>query len=204
MEHMRGKVLTVNCDCSYAGSWVKSCVDFFDEQGVQPCAHSARERNIITSITAACKQTEIPYRLLFSIRAHTNDKNTGVLASWGDGWEVAKSQHIKRASVLSIECKNKSIDDPCTLGPADSWRKVLNGDRIFIVRGIDKGRPAWHYVLLVDDEETIAKFKELTQGSNAGKNTIDVTNYGQVLKSGWGHEPPNDVKEWMQENHGAS
>ena len=59
-------------------------------------------------------------------------------------------------------------------------------------------------MLLVDDDETIGKFIEQTQGPNAGKHTIDVNNYGQVLKSGWGEQPPNDIKDWMEEKYGAS
>ena len=58
---------------------------------------------------------------------------------------------------------------------------------------------------MVDDEETIRQFVEKTHGDNAGKHTVNVADYGQVLKSGWGEEPPNEVKEWMMETmHGAS
>ena len=183
---------------------MKLCIGYLQEQGVKPCAHSAKEKNIFISAESSCKDSEVPYQLLNSVRSYTNDKNTGVLGGWADGWEVAKGQHIKEASVKSIQCKTKSIDGPCTLGPHDTWLKVLNSDRIFLIRGQDKGRPAWHYAVLVDDEETIRIFKELTQGENAGKNTIDITNYGQVVKSGWGKDPPNDVKEWMEEHYGGS
>ena len=196
--------MIINCDCSYGGSWVKTCMEYLDEQGVQPCAHSAKEKKLLISVSASCKHTQIPYQLLYSVRAYENDKNTGCLGRWGDGWEVTEDQHLKSATVTVIKCQNKSIDDPCTLGPRDTWRKILNQERIFVVRGVDKGRQAWHYVLLVDDDETIRKFKEQTQGPNAGKHTIDVSSYGQVLKSGWGEQPPNDVKDWMEENFGAS
>ena len=179
-------------------------MEYLDEHGVKPCAHSAVENKLIISVGASCTHTEIPFQLLYSIRGNANDKNTGVLGGYRGGWEVADGQHIKRASVNTIACTNKSIDEPCTLGPSDTWRNIFNSERIYLVRGMDKGRPAWHYVLLVDDEETIKKFKEQTQGANAGQHTIDVTNYGQVLKSGWGRDPPNDVKDWMEENYGAS
>ena len=56
----------------------------------------------------------------------------------------------------------------------------------------------------MDDEETVRKFTELTQGENAGIHTINTEDYGQVIKSGWGHDPPNDIKEWMQNYYGAS
>lgn len=203
-QYFKGKQLGITCDCSYSGTWVKACIEYLDEQGVRPCAHSAKEKQLFISVSASCKHNELPFRHLYSIRANTNDKNTGTLGRKGDGWEIAEGQHFKFVNVATILCENKSIDDPCLLGPQDTWRKILNQERIYVVRGMDKGRPAWHYVLLVDDDETISKFRELTQGPNAGKHTIDVTNYGQVLKSGWGDEPPNDVKDWMQENYGAS
>ena len=128
------------------------------------------------------------------------------MGGWTDGWEVIEGQHINSVDqyVTSIKCTNKSIDKPCTLGPSETWRNLLNSERIFLVRGEDRGRRAWHYVLVVDDEETLQIFKEKTQGENAGKHTVNVADYGQVLKSGWGEKPPNDVKEWMMENYGAS
>ena len=196
--------MVIDSDCSYSGSWVKAYMEYMDEQGVQPCAHSAKEKSCFITVCASCKHNEVPHRLLYSIRANTNDKNTGTMGIMKDGWEIAEGHHSKHASVFKIQCNNKSIDDPCTLGPHDTWRKILNSDRIFIVRGMDKGRQAWHYVLLVDDDETIRKFKELTQGPNAGKHTVDISNFGQVLKSGWGYDPPNDVKDWMEENYGGS
>ena len=200
-QYFKGKQLGITCDCSYGGSWVKACMEYLDEQGVQPCAHSAKEKQLFISVSASCKHTEVPYRLLYSIRANTNDKNTGTLGVKENGWEVAQGQHFQYMYVATIECENKSIDDPCLLGPGDTWRKILLRDRIFLLRGTDNGRPVWHYVLLVDDDETISKFRELIQGPNAGRHTVDISNYGQVLKSGEGNEPPNDVKDWIQKNY---
>lgn len=180
-------------------------MEYLDKQGVQPCVHSAKEKELFISVAASCKHTEIPHQLLFSIRAYVNDKNTGHLGKWSNGWKVAEGQHIQSASVDGIKCQNKSIDDPCTLDPHDTWKKLhFDRDRISIVRLTEEGCPAWKYILLVDDDEIISKFDELTRGPNAGNHTIDLSNYGQVLKSGWGHSPPNDIKEWMKENYGTS
>ena len=117
---------------------------------------------------------------------------------------MAADQHAKQANALLIKCGNDSIDDHCKLHQDAFWNKFVLRDRIFLIRGFNQQRAAWHYVLLVDDKETIHKFIELTQGANAGKNTTDMNDFGQVLKSGWGHDPPNDVKEWMQKNYDAS
>ena len=69
--------------------------------------------------------------------------------------------------------------------------------RVFVVRGTDRGRKAWYCVLLVDDPETIRIYKEKTQGEQGGTLTVDVTDYGEVLKSGFGEEPPQEVKDWL-------
>ena len=67
-----------------------------------------------------------------------------------------------------------------------------------LTRGTDRGRKAWHYVLLVDDPETIRIFKEKIQGEQRGMWQIaDVADYGEVLKSGFGEEPPQEAKDWL-------
>ena len=118
---------------------------------------SKREGAFYFSISFSCKSTEVPFRHIFPIRAYINDKNTGAMGRMTEGWEIAEGQHLKCVSVATIRCENKSIDGPCTLKPDYSWKRSIEGERIFLVRGKDKGRPAWHYVLLVDDEETIKK-----------------------------------------------
>ena len=198
LNHFRGRVLTIISDCSHAGQWLKQLQAFLDEQGVQPCGHSARDKGILMKLFASCQSNEVPYCLLYSIRANNNDKNIGTAFIKPSGFEVALAQHTKRINSTFISCKNKSIDEPCTLKPGNTWHKRSITNRIFMVRGEDQGHRAWHYVLLVDDQDTIDRFKEQTQGENAGKSTINVRDYGQVLKSGWGDEPPNDVKEWIE------
>jgi hypothetical protein len=146
-------------------------------------------------VFTSCQSNQVPHRLLYSIRGCGNDKNNG---NFLDGSKLAQAQLIKNVDSTYISCKNKSITELCTLKPGDTWHKKSTSGRIFEVKGEDHGRQAWYFVLLADDQDTIDKFKELTQGQNYGKHTIDFNDYGQVLKSGWGEEPPNDVKEWIE------
>jgi len=81
------------------------------------------------------------------------------------------------------------------------WHKNVK-EKVFLVKGKDRGWAAWHYILLVDDDETIRLFIEKPQGANAGKNSIDVSNYGQVLRSGWGDDPPNDIQDFIENKYG--
>ena len=108
------------------------CAEFLDRNGVKPCAHSAKAKNIFISMDASCKDTEVPYSLLYSIRANTTDKNTGVLGIHTDGWEVSPGQHMRILTTTTIRCENKSIDASCTLEPDATWAKLFNNQRIYI------------------------------------------------------------------------
>ena len=86
--------------------------------------------------------------------------------------------------------------DPYEKCDANEWWKwsetFLQGDsrrrRLYLVRGKDRGKTAWHYVLIKAD--IIGEFlKRVDSG------TIDVADYGQVLRSGWGQDPPEGVKQ---------
>ena len=68
-------------------------------------------------------------------------------------------------------------------------------DRIFLVKGDDRGRPAWYYVLILDDDEKMRLFTEKIQKTNDVERSIDLTKYGQVLESGWGEDPPNIIHD---------
>lgn len=204
LQHFKGRVFTIHTDCSYAGCWIKSLVQFLDERETQPCGHSVKDKGTLIKVFASCKSNEVAHQLAYSIRGTQNDKNSGAFSSGPSEKEIEKDQHVQILDATVIQCANKTIDAQCALEPDNTWQKYLMKGRIFLVRGCDKGREAWHYLLLVDDDETIDKFRERTQGPNAGKHTISCEDYGQVLKSGWGADPPNDVKDWMEKNYGAS
>ena len=195
----KGQVLTIVTDCSYSGNWVKACSQYLDEQGVQPCGHSAKDKGIFLKVYASCKPTEVAATLCFSVQAAHNDKNKGIM-SYYLGEKIKETQHSFGLDFTRIRC-GKKFEEPCALSPKYTWHTWNENQRVFLVRGNDRGRPAWHYVLLVDDEETIKIFKQKTQAEAAGTHTIDINDYGQVLKSGWGKDPPNKIKDWIDQTY---
>ena len=199
-QHFRGCVLYIIPDCSYSqtGSWVKECMEFMDEQGVGPCGHVAKEKDILVKVIASCLSNEIPMELAFSTHCANNDKNLGLFRFYPINLRSSKiheGQHPSGLDFTEVQCKNK-IDEPCTMAPGSTWQRWSTAERVPIVRGKDRGRPAWYYVLLVDDEDTITAFhKKMKEGS------LDVANYGKIIKSGWGQDPPNEVYEQMQRTY---
>ena len=201
-QYFRGKVLTIVSDCSYSGSWVREAMAFMDEQGVGPCGHIAREKSILIKVFASCLDDEIPAELAFSTHCAVNDKNDGAVG-YRSSLRCSKIYERQQPSVIDftqVRCREK-IDQPCTMEPGSTWEKWSTQERVMTARGFDKGRPAWDYLLLTDNEETIRAYKDKTSGENAGQYTFALSSYGDILKRGWGQDPPNDAQQWLEENY---
>ena len=59
---------------------------------------------------------------------------------------------------------------------------------LFIARSKDKGHDTWHYIMVKDA-------KAIDTGS------VDVSKLDEVVRSGWGRDPPDDVKERVIEQY---
>jgi hypothetical protein len=69
--------------------------------------------------------------------------------------------------------------------------------KVFLIRGKDNGRPAWHYVLI--PHENIKKLKVQKAGTN-----IDVTDFGKIIRSGWGENPSDAIVEEVEAEYGET
>ena len=70
-----------------------------------------------------------------------------------------------------------------------SWTERIQsepGERLHLVRGKDKGRQAWYYVLV--DQLKVTLFLAMI---NRGSSNLE--DYGEILFSGWGENPPEKV-----------
>ncbi len=61
------------------------------------------------------------------------------------------------------------------------------GENVYLVRGKDNGRNAWYYVLV--DPLKISLFLRMIEAGS-----LNLEDYGEVLASGWGTDPPDTVK----------
>ena len=60
------------------------------------------------------------------------------------------------------------------------------GELIYLVRGKHEGMEVWHYVLV--EKAKLPIFQALLK-----KGAMDVANYGKILHSGFGKNPPEDI-----------
>jgi len=74
-------------------------------------------------------------------------------------------------------------------------QKKMQADLIYLVKGIDAGRNAWYYVL-VDRLKLQLFLKALND------DIIHLENYGKILHSAYGDEPPAEVTNKLKEEYG--
>ena len=197
MKHSCGRVLTLVSDCHSSGHWVVECAKFLDEQGVRPCGHSATEKGILLKVYAACKTGQDTAELCYTTRA-MRVKSDGRVYHWISK-ELSDHQKSFGVDFKRVRC-GKGEGEECAIASDSTWstdNEVTSG-RQHIVRGTDKGRPAWWYILLDDDAEKIKEFIHKTQGENRGKGTVNVNKYGTILRSGWGKDPSQADKDWKK------
>ena len=66
------------------------------------------------------------------------------------------------------------------------------GERMYLVRGKNRGKLAWYYVQV--EKALLPLFLRRANGGS-----LDVADFGLVLKSGWGEDPPENVKKNINE-----
>ena len=100
----------------------------------------------------------------------------------------------KTALYLAVENKHKYMVK-CLLESEANVNMEYNenaSQRIYLVRGEDRGKPAWHYVQV--EKVLLPLFLRRTNGGD-----LDVADFGLVLKSGWGKDPPENVRKNIKE-----
>ena len=194
-KHFRERILVIVSDCSYSGKWVESCKRFLDKYGVQPCGHSARKNGIKLKVYGSCQPDQIGNSLIYSARGNGNEKNTGCHYLWPTQ-SIAPDQTTYGNDFTEITC-GKTLEEECALGPNFTFQKKNKTERIHIFRGIHQGRRVWRILELVDDFKTIREFKEKTQGGNVETQNIKLSDYGKIMNSGWGQDPPQEVIHWI-------
>ena len=73
--------------------------------------------------------------------------------------------------------------------------RVINQREIFLFRGTTKGRSAWYYIRVPVLKQPL--FKEACRVGN-----FNLNDYGTVLLSGYGEEPPESAVKEMKDKYG--
>ena len=91
---------------------------------------------------------------------------------------------------LGVKNKQKQLIEVLIENEADVTIgcKENSTARIYLVRGKDNGRAAWHYVLV--KKHLLGLFLKRIKGG-----VIKVADFGHILRSGWGKDPPEGTTD---------
>lgn len=114
------------------------------------------------------------------------------------------SESLKKNEIKSNKSEDGSIADniinstqqQSNIKPIDPQKK-MQAELIYLVKGIDAGRNAWYYVL-VDRLKVQLFLKALND------EIIHLENYGKILHSAYGDEPPEEVTLSLKDEYGIS
>ncbi len=76
-------------------------------------------------------------------------------------------------------------------------QKKSKADLIYLVKGVDAGSSAWYYVL-------VERLKLQLFLKALNDDIIHLENYGVILYSAYGEEPPKDITEKLKSEYGIS
>ena len=105
---------------------MKACKEYLDEQGVQPCAHSAKENELFISVSASCKALKYRFDIYTPSEPTPMIRTLELLGRMGDGWEIAEDQHFQFVDEATIRCENKSMV-PVPSSPTILGEETLKG-----------------------------------------------------------------------------
>lgn len=74
-------------------------------------------------------------------------------------------------------------------------QKKMQAEQIYLVKGVDAGRNAWYYVL-------VERLKVQLFLKALNDDIIHLENYGRILFSAYGDEPPADITNHLKDEYG--
>lgn len=114
----------------------------------------------------------------------------------------AKKPAMTQKNVLAESKKNsiaqkaeKKDDKIAQAAKAIDPQKKSKADLIYLVKGVDAGKAAWYYVL-------VERLKLQLFLKALNDDIIHLENYGEILFSAYGEEPPEDVTNKLKAEYG--
>ena len=135
------------------------------------------------------------------------DGNSPLHIAVGNGFFHVTKLLNKKGSHVNLQ--NKEGRTPLFLGVKNKQKHLIkllieneadvtigykenSTNRIYLVRGKDRGRAAWQYVLV--KKHLLGLFLKRTNGGS-----LDGADFGAVLRSGWGKDPPEGTIDQILE-----
>src|SRR3989338_739328 len=107
----------------------------------------------------------------------------------------ARTSETLQKKEIMPQKKDLTPKEPPRPTSAIDPQKKSNADLIYLVKGVDAGRNAWYYVL-------VERLKLQLFLKALNDDIIHLENYGKILYSAYGDEPPADITNKLKAEYG--
>ena len=185
-----GKVLSIISDCSYSGQWVRECTKTLDSLQIAPCGHRARENGAMVKVCTSCQPDQEAAEPCYSIEA---------VEVMEDGSIVAYSKKLTQQKSMWFDSTKlvccRAPDSPCpqTTFQCLTWMNMVKKSiTLHLIQKREGDRDMWYYLLLHRPGDDYNQ--QFQSQFRRDPNSLQLSDWGYVLKSGVGENPPQQVK----------
>ena len=190
---------------SSSGEFIETLIDLGANVNVQ------RTDDKVAPVTlSVCFNNFVAVNLLLDHGADVNiaraDGNSPLHLAVSNGFFDIAKRLVEKGSDVNLQ--NKEGRTPLFFGLKNKHEQLIkllieneadvnigykkNYTETILVRGKDKGRAAWHYVLV--KKHLLGLFLKRVKGGR-----VNVADFGDILRSGWGKDPPEGIIDQILE-----
>lgn len=193
-------MLTLVCDCCFAGQWVNRFAETLDALKIGACGHKAMEKGYLMKVFTSCRADQTAFDTFYTKQAVRVDPTNSLMTFYLSTLQVSSqsSQNPSGIDSTATRCFGEP-EEPCKFDQIPHrgqwmWRDLVADrlgrlhKRLFRIWDTKEGRPYWRFCLIYDD-----KFEEFCHLSRAFMDITNIDEYGYTVFSGFGDIPPDNV-----------
>ena len=190
-RHPSVKCLEIISDCSYSGQWVRECAKALDSLHIPPCGHRARENGAMIRVLASCQHNEEAAEPCYSLEALTLEEDGSVTVG---SRQLTQQKSTCFDSTKSICCRGPDSPCPKTTFQHLTWENAVDKSitLILVQRREGEDGDTWYYLLLHQAGEA---YCEEFKSQYRRNPSLRLSDWGYILESGEGQDPPREVTD---------
>ena len=169
---------------------MRECAKTLDSLHIPPCGHRARENGAVVRLYAACQSDQEASEPCYSVE--------GIAVS-SDGLLTTTPQKIAKQKPNVIDSSRlvccRSPDSPCpkTTFQHLTWENAVDkSTNLHLVQRREGQRDMWYYLILHRAGDV---YREEFQSRYRRDPSLRLSDWGYILESGEGCNPPQEVEE---------
>ena len=189
-RHPSVKCLDIHTDCSYSGQWVRECAKTLDSLHIPPCGHRARENGVMVRVFASCQHNEEAAEPCYSVEAFKVEDDGSVTI---DFHQLTQQKPTCFDSVKLVCCRAPDSPCPKTTFQHLTWENAVDrSTSLQLVMRRERHRDMWYYLLLHRAGDA---YLEEFQSQCRRNPSLRLSDWGYIVESGEGQDPPQEVTD---------